>query len=470
MTVKAIGNSWRWAIPLLAAAAIWLLPHAGFAPPSWGLLCLFTATVLALITRPLPAGSLMIVVIATGMLLRLFTVQDALSGFSNVTVWLIVAAFLFARGLIQTRLGERIAYTIVRRVGRSPLGLGYSIVLADLVMAPMTPSNTARAGGILFPITLNVARVFGSEPGPSAGLMGAFLMKTLYQGDLVVSAMFLTATAPNPLVAEFVRQGAGVRLSWTTWALAACVPGAVALAVVPYVVYRLCPPAITNTIAVQSMASDHLRQMGPLARGERLVLGIFSLILVLWLWSEWIGLSATAIACLGVAMLLLARVLDWSDILDEKGAWDALIWFGGLMMLAGQLEKAGFPQAFAHAAAGLVQGWPWWWALIALLIIYIYAHYAFASLVAHVTAMFPAFFAAVVGFGAPPLLAGMAFGVFSSLNAATTHYGTGPAPIVFGSGYLTQAQWWRIGFLVSLVHLAIWLPIGFLWWKVIGLW
>jgi DASS family divalent anion:Na+ symporter len=461
---------WRWAVPLAAAAVIWILPHGGFAPRSWGLLCLFAATVFALITRPIPAGSLMIIVIALGMLLRLFSVQDALSGFSNVTVWLIVAAFLFARGLIQTRLGERIAYTIVRRVGRSPLGLGYSIVLADLVMAPMTPSNTARAGGILFPITLNVARVFGSQPGPTAGLIGAFLMKTLYQGDLVVSAMFLTATAPNPLVAEFVRQGANVRLTWTVWALGASVPGAAALAIVPYVVYRLCPPSVTDMTAVQTMASDHLRRMGPLTRDERLVLGIFSVILLLWLASEWIGLSPTAIACMGVALLLLARVLQWSDILDEKGAWDALIWFGGLMMLANQLEKSGFPLAFARGAAALVRGWPWWWALVALLVVYLYAHYAFASLVAHVTAMFPAFFAAVVGFGAPPLLAGMAFGVFSSLNAATTHYGTGPAPIVFGAGYLTQAQWWRIGFVVSLVHLAIWLPLGFLWWKAIGLW
>ncbi len=112
-----MGTRTRWAVPLILAAAIWLLPHAGFGPRSWGLLCLFAATVCALVTRPIPAGSLIIVVISLGMLLRLFTVQDALSGFSNVTVWLIVAAFLFARGLTQTRLGERIAYTIVRHLG-----------------------------------------------------------------------------------------------------------------------------------------------------------------------------------------------------------------------------------------------------------------------------------------------------------------------------------------------------------------
>jgi divalent anion:Na+ symporter, DASS family len=457
-------------VPLATGGVIWLLPHAGFGAQAWGLLCLYTATVCALITRPMPAGSVMVIAATTGTLLHLFTIQEALSGYGNVTVWLIVAAFLFSRAFVKTRLGERIAYTIVQRVGGSPLRLGYAIVLADLVMAPMTPSNTARAGGILFPITLNVARAFGSEPGPTAGRIGAFLMQTLYQGDLVVSAMFLTATAPNPLVAEFARQGAGATVTWMVWAVAASVPGLVALIVAPYVVYRLCPPQQRNTDTARVMASERLADMGSITRRELVMLAVFVLVLLLWLTGEWHGVSATAVAYVGLSLLLLTRVLDWSDLLDEKGAWDSLIWFGGLVMLAEQFQKAGFPNAFAHAAGAHVSGWTWWWALIALIILYMYAHYAFASLVAHVTAMFPAFFAVAVGVGAPPLLAALALGVFSSLNAAMTHYGTGPAPIVFGAGYLSQGQWWRIGFLISLVHLAIWLPVGFLWWKVIGLW
>jgi DASS family divalent anion:Na+ symporter len=455
--------------PLALAGVVWLCPHGGFDAKRWGLLCLFAATICGLIARPLPNGALVLVSITTGTLLGLFSLGEALSGFSNVTVWLIVAAFLFARGLVQTRLGERIAYAIVARLGASPLRLGYAIVLADLAMAPMTPSNTARAGGILFPITLNVARACGSEPGPTAGRMGAFLMTTLYQGDLVVSAMFLTATAPNPLVAEFARQGAGVPLTWMMWALAACVPGLVGLVLVPYAVYRLCPPETQETSLAQSLASERLDAMGPPSRAERITVGIFSLVLLLWLSGEWHGISATTIACVGLALLLVTGVLQWSDLLDEKAAWDALIWFGGLMMLAAQLDKAGFPRAFAGAAGGVVGGWPWWLGLAALVVLYVYSHYAFASLVAHTTAMFPAFFTVAIGLGAPPLVAALALGFFSSLNAAMTHYGTGPAPIVFGAGYVTQAQWWRIGFLISLLHLAIWLPVGFMWWKIIGL-
>jgi divalent anion:Na+ symporter, DASS family len=463
-------SAWRWVVPLAVAGLVWILPRAGFDVRSWALLSLFCATIAALITRPLPAGAVVVIAVTCGTFLRVFTIQEALSGFANVTVWLIVAAFMLARGFVQTRLGERIAYTIVESIGGSPLRLGYSIVLADLAMAPMTPSNTARAGGVLFPITLNVARAFGSEPGPTASRIGAYLMTTLYQGDLVVSAMFLTATAPNPLVAGIARQASGVDVSWTMWATAAAAPGVLSLVAVPYLVYRLCPPSVADTSAAQRLAADKLKGMGPLTSAERVMLGVFALVLVLWLSSEWHGISPTAVAWLGLAVLLLTRVLAWQDVLDERGAWDALVWFGGLMMLAAQLDKAGLPKAFAAAAAGWVGGWPWWMALAVLLIVYLYSHYAFATLVAHVTAMFPAFFAVALALGAPPLLTALAFGFFSSLNAAITHYGTGPAPIIFGAGYVTQPQWWRIGFLVSLLHVAIWLPVGFVWWKLIGLW
>ena len=468
--VAAGRRAWRAIAPPLAAGAVWLLPHGAFGAAEWGLLSLFAATICALITRPLDAAPVVLIAITTAVFLRILTIQEALAGFGNVTVWLIVAAFMFARGLIETRLGERIAYTAVRRCGGSPLRLGYAIVIADLVMAPMTASNTARAGGILFPVALTTARAFGSEPGPTAARIGTFLMKTLYQGDLVVSAMFLTATAPNPLVAELARQAAGVDVTWLTWAAAAAVPGLLALVTVPLVVYRLFPPTVHDTRAAQELAADRLRAMGRMSGRERAMLAIFGLVLLLWVTAGSHGMSATAVAWLGLSLMLVTRVLDWTDILDVKGAWDVLIWFGGLMMLAGQLNEAGLTSAFAGAAAGAVAGWPWWWALVVLIVAYVYSHYAFATLVAHVTAMFPPFFAVAIGLGAPPLLAALAFGFFSSLNAATTHYGTGPAPIIFGGGYLTQAQWWRAGFVISLLHLAVWLPFGFLWWKAIGLW
>ena len=466
----ARSDLWRWVVPLAVGATVQSLPHGGYDPRGWGLLAIFAATIVGMIARPLPSGAVVLIGITAANILGLLTVRQTLSGFGNPTVWLIVAAFIFARGFVQTRLGERIAYVIIAAVGSSALRLGYALLAADLVMAPVTASNTARAGGVLFPIARSVARAFDSNPGPTASRLGTFLMKALYQGDLVVSAMFLTSMAANPLVAEMAFQGSGARLTWGTWALAALVPGIVALAVVPYVVYRLCPPEVKDTTEVRAHVRERLRDRGPMSRDEKGMLGVFLVVLSLWVTGTWHGVSTTTVAYLGISALLVFRVLRWQDVLEETGAWNALVWFGGLVMLAGQLNETGLITAFAERSGTLVEGLPWPLALSGLLVIYLYSHYAFASMTAHVTAMFPAFFALACALGAPPLLAAVSLGMFSNLNGSLTHYGAGPAPVIYGAGYVSQAQWWKVGFVVSVLHCLIWLPIGFAWWKVIGLW
>lgn len=461
---------WRWLVPAATAALVWLLPHGRFEPRDWGLLCVFAATVAGMVAQPLPAAAVVLLGLTAANLPGILSLPETLAGFANATVWLIVAAFVFARGFLATGLGERIAYGLIAAFGGTSLRLGYALVLADLAMAPVTPSNTARAGGVIFPVALSVAHAFDSRPGPTADRLGAFLLKATYQADLVVSAMFLTSMAANPLVAEMAQQASNTTITWGQWLLASALPGLVGLAVVPFAVYRLCPAQLQATGEARELARARLRQMGPMGRGQKVMLAAFVLVLALWVSASWHGLSSTTVAYVGIAVLLVSRTLRWQDVLEEKGAWDALVWFGGLVALAGELNDRGLTRAFAEAASSWVVGWPWPAALAGLLLVYLYAHYGFASLTAHVTALFPAFFAVACAQGAPPLLAALALGFFSNINAAMTHYGTGPAPIFFGAGYLSQGRWWRIGFALSLVHAAIWLLVGFAWWRLIGLW
>ncbi|SMC51133.1 anion permease [Sporomusa malonica] len=456
---------------VVLGAVLWFLPvPQGLKPEAWHLMAIFVATIFGFILQPLPIGAVALASVTFTALVGVLKPAEAISGFANTTIWLIVAAFLFAKGFIKTGLGRRIAFILIKAIGDSTLKLGYTLVLSDLIISPATPSNTARAGGILFPIVRSLCTAFGSEPGPTARKVGSYLMQTTYQGNAITSAMFMTSMAGNPLIALLAAKTLNIQLSWGQWALASVVPGLISILVVPYFLYKFYPPEIKKTPEAKALAAKELQNMGPMSWGEKIVALVFVGALILWSTSQYTKIDATVVALLAVVVMLATQVLEWKDVLDEKGAWDTLIWMGALVGLADYLSKLGFIPWFAKTMAASIVGIPWLQAFIVLTVVYLYAHYAFASLTAHITAMYPAFIAVAVAAGAPPYLVALALAFMSNLCMSLTHYAAGPSPIYFGAGYVDQGTWWRLGFMVSIINLVIWVGLGSMWWKVLGLW
>ena len=460
----------RLALVVCVGLLIWALPRPDAVDPrAWRLLAIFVATVVGIIAKPLPMGAISIVGIATAIGTRTLTITEALSGFSNGTVWLVVTAFFIAAAFIKTGLGARIAYSLVALFGGSTLGLGYSLVAADLVMAPAIPSNTARAGGVIFPILQSLAKGAPRSDSVRRGRTNAFLTLVAYNGTVITSAMFLTAMVANPLVARLAANQ-GIAITWSMWALAAAVPGAVSLIVVPLVIYWLCPPDTVKTPDAPAAARVALAGMGPITRSERLMAAILVALLAAWILGPATGLDVTAAALMAVAALLLTGVLTWEDACAEHEVWNTFIWFATLVMMATYLGQFGLIQWFTGQMRGVFTGIGWMSGVIGLSLIYFYSHYFFASNTAHVSAMYAPFLAVALALGTPPLLAALVLAFFSNLFASLTHYGTAPAPILFGSGHVTIATWWKVGAVVSVVNISIWLGIGAAWWRLLGLW
>ncbi len=461
----------RGLIVVIIGVIIWYSPMpTGVKPAAWHLLAIFAATILGLILTPVPMGAVVIIGVMVTTITGVLKIGEALAGFANNTVWLIAAAFLFARGFIVTGLGRRIAYLFIRAFGRKTLGLAYAVVGSELVLSPGIPSNTARAGGIMFPIVRGLALTFGSEPGETARKIGAFLIQVEYQATVITTAMFMTSAAANAFIAELAFKTANTYISWGTWALAAIVPGVLSLIVMTYLLYKIYPPEIKETPEAAEMAHRELEKMGPMKRDEKILLFVFFLILALWITGQWTKIDATIVALLGVSIMLITGVIKWDEVLAEKGSWDALIWFGGLVMMAGGLNTLGLMKWFAGTVGASVTGYSWLPALAILLLVFFYVHYAFASLTAHITAMYAPFLLVAVSTGAPPYLAALTLAFSCLLCASLTHYGTGASPIYFNAGYMTQKTWWVLGFIASVVNIVIWVGVGGLWWKVLGLW
>jgi DASS family divalent anion:Na+ symporter len=461
----------RWAIVLLAGFCVLLSPiPAGITAKSWHLFAIFVATIVGSIVRPVPGGAMVLLGVAALALTGTLPVDQALGGYGDPIVWLVLAAFFMSRGMIKTGLGRRIAFLFIRAIGRHSLGLGYALVSTDMLLAMVIPSNGARAGGIIFPVAKSLAEAYDSKPGETAGRLGAFLMTLIYQCDVIVCAMFLTGQASNVLIAKFAQQVTGIELTYARWALAAVVPGLLSLLVVPIVLYRIFPPEVKHTPAAAELAADELKRMGRMKSGEKLMLIVFALVASLWMTSALHGINYAAVALLGICVLLLFGVLNWEDVISERGAWDVFIWYGGLVRMAEALGETGITKRFAETAASFTVGWKWWAALAVLLLVYFYAHYGFASITAHATAMYTPFLVVILAAGAPPYLAVLSLAYFSNLDASLTHYGTTPAPIYFGAGYVKQRTWWKLGLIASFITIPIWVIFGFMWWKLLKLW
>lgn len=464
-------NYKKFISPIVVALIIWLatpLRPESVSIVAWHMLAIFVATIIGCITQPLPIGAVAVIGFTITVITHEVNIDTAVAGFGNNSIWLVAMAFFISRGFIKTGLGRRIALGFVRIFGKKTLGLAYSLIGVDLILAPATPSNTARAGGIMYPIINSLSRSFGSSPDDNTQRkVGSFLTFAEFHGNMITAAMFLTAMAGNPL-AQSLAKSSHINITWMGWFLAALVPGIISLILVPFIIYKLYPPEIKETPNAKDWADEQLAKMGKMSLSEKFMAGIFVVALLLWVLGGTLNIDSTLTAFIALSLLLLTGVLSWSDILQEKGAWNTLTWFSILVMMANELNVLGFIPWLSKSIATSVHGLSWPLVLVILILFYFYSHYLFASATAHVSAMYSALLGVAVAAGVPPLLGALLLGFFGNLFASTTHYSNGPAPILFSAGYVSQKDWWKLNAILGPVYLIVWLGLGSLWMKLCG--
>ncbi len=458
------------ALVILYVVLAHLVPApATITPQGWRQTAIFITVIAGMVTEPLPASALVLMGL-TGMAANGIAMREVLGGFAQPSVWLVIIAMLIAKVMLDCGLARRIALLFVRAVGRTSLGVAYALQMTDVTLASGVPSITARSAGMVLPIARSIAELFDSRPGPTSNRLGAFLIVAMYQGSAVACAMFLTGQASNLLGADLALKLANVQVTWSSWFVAAIVPGLLSCTVVPWIAYRILKPEVTSTPEAPIFAAGELQKMGPLSRDEWVTLLVFGGVGLMWITSAWHRLDVTFVAMVGIGVLLACGTLSWQAAAGERSAWDVFVWYGGMLQMGDLLNRTGSTRVLAEQVGALFVGIPWVAVLVAILIIYYYAHYFFASITAHMLAMFPPFVAVLIGIGVPPALAVYSLLCTTNLTAGLTHYGTTTGPILFGVGYVSRGDWWKVGFVTSVANILIWLTAGAAWWKWLGLW
>ena len=460
---------WRVAVMAAIVAIAWFggTPE-GLKPQVWQLFGIYLATIVGLVLKPFPVPITVLLGVATSSIL-LSNTKDVLAGYSNTALWLIFAAFALSVAFGKTGLGHRIAYHLVRLFGSTTLRLGYVTAFLDLILSPATPSNTARAAGIVYPINLSIAEAVGSYPGETAKKAGAYLLQNGYFATKVTSFLFATAMAPNLLALDFITKLTGVSLNWAQWAAAMFVPGFIMLMLMPLIGYMYERPSVKD-IDNKKIAADGLAELGPMKASEKGLIVIALLAITGWILPTFdIKIDATAVAIVAMIATFVCGIISWDDLLKTKAAWNTLIWFGGILGLSSALTKGKFFEWLAkYLEAHMNFGLDSFMMLILISVISVAVRYFFASGTAYISAMLPVFL--IVGINAgidPTLLAFIMIGT-NAYGGSVTHYGAAPGPIIFSAGYNNVKDWWTVGLISAVVCLVLNYVIGIPWWKITG--
>ncbi|MFC3847726.1 DASS family sodium-coupled anion symporter [Helicobacter baculiformis] len=474
--------AWRYLLPLGMVLGLYILPTpAGLSDLAWLYFSVFMGMVLGMILEPIPASLVAVISIVVCVVLRIgpstqhvsagAAITWGLSGFANKTVWLVFIAFMLGLGYEKSGLGRRIALWLIRLLGKTTLGLGYAVALADLVLAPFIPSNSARSGGILYPIVSNIPPLVGSFPDKEPHKIGTYLIWTGLATTCITSSMFFTALAPNLLAMESAFKSHGIEISWVGWFLAFLPAGITLFLLTPYLAYKVCKPTLKGSKDACIWAKQELNKMGTMGQKEYLMLGLSVFTLILWIGGKHLNIQATTTALLSMVLMVLFGIIKWKDVVSNHAAFNIFFLFGGLITLASGLKSVGFLEYIGHLAQSSMThlGLSGTTMVCVLIAGFYLSHYLFASVTAHVSALLVLFMsmgAGVMGVELKELalLLMLTLGIMGIL----TPYGTGPSLVWYGSNYIKSAEFWKYGLLFGLLNLSLFLSLCVPWIKFIA--
>jgi sodium-dependent dicarboxylate transporter 2/3/5 len=223
-------------------------------------------------------------------------------------------------------------------------------------------------------------------------------------------------------------------------------------------------PRRTSSRIDPTLYSDDLARMGPLDPQQKLLIGVFILIVGLWLTETWHHIPPAIVALAGAFLLFLSRLLDQNDL--NQINWNALLTFGGGMAIGTLLVETGVSDWIALQLIGLS-------ALPTYLVIVLVAAAtvligAFISNTACAAMLIPIAIPLAQMLGLDPRLIVTIIAISCSVDFALVT-GTPPTMIVYSTGMFTVGDIFRRGLIVDLIG-ALLLSFGIVWiWRWLGI-
>lgn len=446
---------------LLLALTAGFLPLDGLTPAGQKTLALFLFIFILFLTEALPLAVTTLLVIPLASLLRLASLKDLLQPFGSSVVFLLLGGFILAGAILQSGLAKRLTFLVLLRIGATTRRITLGIVLANVMLAFLIPSTTARAA-ILLPPCLSLIELFQDQP---CRKFAANLLLTLTTTCSTISAGILTGTITNPVVNEFLEQQDLPAFSYLEWLQLGFFP-ALLLTLGSWALIQACyPPESPLVPGGKQYLRTELEKMGPMDRRQKKVLLVFLLAIFFWMTGDFFQIDA-ATTCLASALLLLLPGVDglsWKEAASHIN-YDILLVAGGGISLGNLLMENGTAAWLANrafACFSLQEASPLLFLTVILLLCQ-FLHVFFVGTTVMGTTLIPIVLALSSRAGFPPRLAALEAGMIISGGPVLMFYCTTPSILVHGTGKLPADAFLRTGIPISFLACLVYLLWG-LW-------
>lgn len=464
----------RWAGPLLGLLAFLLIPDAasgGLSPEGRATAGIAVWMAVWWLGEAVPLAATALLPVVLFPLLGVMAPAEAVRPYASDIIFLFMGGFMLGLAMERWGLHRRLALRILLLVGAAPRRLVAGFMIATAFLS-MWISNTAAAL-ILLPVGLSVVGMLLREgadvPEREARLFATCLMLAIAYAASIGGSATLIGSPPNLVVASYARERLDCDITMLAW-MRFGVPVMLAFLLLAWLyLTRLAFPIRLHALPqgrarIRAMLDD----LGPMVRGERVVLAVFSLTALAWIlrpqlaaWSGLPGLTDAVIAMAGALSLFLIpaerdpagrgiATLDWETAV--RLPWGVLVLFGGGLALAAAIGAHGVDGFIASGLYGLA-GAPMLLVVFAVAVLVIFAT-ELTSNTAMATAFTPVLAAVALGLGVPvtPLLVAIGLGASYAFMLPVA---TPPNAIVFGSGYVGIGQMARAGIALNVIAVVL---------------
>lgn len=440
------------------ATLAWILlpPISGLSDKALHMVIIFIATMTGIMLEVCSTVAFLLMSMLIANLTGTIEVREGFSGFNNIVPWLLFLVLSLATSITKTSLGMRLAYIFMKFFGKGVNGLSYSIILTEFFVAPVLPSNTARAASVGYPLVTSLSKYISSHvKGVSEKAIGSYLTLLYSSTNAVCSSLFITAMISNAIIMEVMSEN-DIHMTWLTWTKFAIVPGLMILAILPLVVKISCHPKTNDLGDIQAKAKANYETLGKLSKDEKCIVTMFGVMLSMWIFAEVIHIPVLVTTLLGVCVFYSLGIIHIKDILTNQGIFNSVIMIGILISYVNCLNSFGAIEWFNKVVTGVIGGFSPHISFCALFVIYFFTHYFFTGEGSRIIALYASFLSIGLALGIDRITVAMTLAVFSSMSSILTHYSGPVAILMFSTGYTPPKKWFSNGAILAITIMCIW--------------